>query len=101
MLQHTFIFVGLVAAAAAFLTLRTADDEIAIISGLIGTIAWLLWGYSALNVVVYDGSGNPLSSAYPSLTAFGVLMAIPCLFVALTGPLRIARSRDQLAKEMQ
>lgn len=100
MLQHTFIFVGLVAAAATFLTLRTADDEVAIISGLIGTISWILWAYSALNVIVYDGSGNPLSASYPSLTAFGVMMAVPCLYIALTGPLHIARSSTDIAQEM-
>lgn len=100
MLQLTYLFVGLIAAVATFQTIRTADDQVAIISGLIATMAWLLWAYSSLNVIVYDGSSNPIAAAYPSLAAFGVMMAIPNLYIALTGPLRIARDPNDLAQEV-
>lgn len=100
MLQHSWIFTGLVATVATVITLQTAEEEVAIASGLIGFFAWLLWGYSALNVVTHSG-GTEFAFQYPSMAVFGVLMAVPNLFVALTGPLRIASQGTDLAKEMQ
>lgn len=100
MLQHTLIFLGIVALVATTITLRTADDQLAIIAGLVGTLSWSLWAYSALNVVAVSG-GSEFAYSYPSLAAFGVAMAIPNLFVALTGPLSIARNREQLTNEVQ
>lgn len=99
MLQHTWIFLGIVALVATSITLRTPDDQLAIIAGLAGTLAWTLWAYGALNVVAVSG-GQEFAYSYPSLTAFGVAMVMPNLFVALTGPLSIARDRDQLANEV-
>lgn len=92
MLQLTWLFVGALAMLATALTLRTADDQTAIMSGLAGTITWLLWAYSALNVVTYDG-GSQFTHAYPGLAALGVMLALPNLFVALTGPLMVARDQ--------
>jgi len=100
MFQFTWIFLGVVALVVTVMTLRTADDQLAIVSGLAGTMSWALWGYSALNVVVISG-GTEFAQQYPSLAAFGVVMAIPNLFVALTGPLQIARDRSQLTDEVQ
>lgn len=98
MLQFTFIFVGLVALTATAQTLRTADDQLAILSGLIGALSWGLWSYSALDVVIIS-NGTQYAASYPSLAAFGVALVVPNLFVALTGPLRIARNPDDLAEE--
>lgn len=92
MLQNTWLFVGLIAALATALTLWTADDQTAIISGLIGTVTWLTWAYSALNVITYDG-GSQFAHSYPALAALGVMLAVPNLFVALTGPLAVARDQ--------
>lgn len=100
MLQHTLIFVGVVALVATTISLRTGDDQLAIISGLAGTLSWSLWAYSTLNVVAVSG-GSEFAYSYPSLAAFGIAMAIPNLFVALTGPLQIARDRSQLTEEVQ
>jgi len=100
MLQLTWLFIGALAAVATVLTLTTTDGDLGIIGGLIGTISWLLWAYSALNVVVIT-NGEQIAQQYPSLAVFGVLMAVPNLFVALTGPLQIARDRGELTDEMQ
>jgi len=100
MLQHTLIFLGVVALVATTLALRTSDDQLAIVGGLAGTLSWLLWAYSTLNVIAVSG-GSEFTYSYPSLAAFGVAMAIPNLFVALTGPLQIARNREQLTNEVQ
>lgn len=100
MLQLTFLFVGAVATLATVLTIRTIDDQTAIITGLIGFLTWALWGYSALNVTVYDGSGASFTHGYPALAAMGVMLAIPNLFIALTGPLRIVSDPSKLAEEV-
>jgi hypothetical protein len=99
MLQISWLFVGLVASGATLLTLTTSDDQTAILTGLIGTISWALFAYSSLHVVTHSG-GSEFVSAYPSLAAFGVMMAVPNLFVALTGPLRAADPRE-LAEEVR
>lgn len=99
MLQLTFLFVGAVATVATALTLWTTDDQLGILTGLIGSIAWPLWSYSALNVVTVS-AGSEFAYQYPALAVFGVLMAVPNLFVALTGPLRVANNRE-LAQEIQ
>ena len=100
MLQHTLIFLGVVALVATTITLRTSDDELAIIGGLAGTLSWALWAYSTLNVVATSG-GSEFTYSYPSLALFGLAMAIPNFYVALTGPLHIARDRSQLTEEIQ
>jgi len=100
MYQFSWIFLGVVALVVTVMTLRAGDDQLAIVSGLAGTISWALWGYSALNVVVVSG-GTEFAQQYPSFAAFGVVMAIPNLFIALTGPLSIARNREQLTNELQ
>lgn len=100
MLQHTWIFLGVVALVATVMTLRTPDEQLAIIGGLTATITWGVWAYGALDVTTVSG-GTEFAYAYPSLAAVGVVLAIPCLFVALTGPLRIVQDRDQLADDVR
>lgn len=100
MIQLNWIFLGVVGLIATVQTIRTIDDQVAIASGLMGTIAWLLWAYSSLHVVVVS-NGTEFVYEYPSLAMFGVLMAIPNLFIALTGPLRIAADPRQLAEEVR
>lgn len=99
MLQLTYLFLGAVAFIVTVLTLTTADDQTAILTGIMGAVSWLLWAYSSLNIVVVDGGGADVAHQYPSLAAFGVVMAIPNLFVALTGPLQIARDPRGLAEQ--
>ena len=100
MLQLTFLFLGVIAAGATYVTLSTADDQKAIMFGLIGAINWALWAYSSLNVVVYDGSSNPLQHSDPALAALGVMLMIPNLFVALTGPLALIEDPSTMAEEV-
>ena len=99
MLQHSWIFLGIVSLVVTTITLRTPDDQLAIICGLAGTLAWALWAYGALNVVAVSGA-QEFTYSFPSLTLFGVAMAMPNLYIALTGPLSIARDREQLANEV-
>ena len=100
MLEHSWIFLGGLATVTTVLTLRTDDDQTGILTGLIGTVTWALWAFSALNIVTHSG-GTEFTHSYPALAAFGLLMAVPNLFVALTGPLTIAQNRQELAEEVR
>lgn len=94
-----WILVGAVGAGATYLTLTTESDELAIVSGLVGMFTWLLFGFLSLEIVVYS-SGIEATSRYPSMAAWGVMMAAPNLYVALTGPLHIIKDRDRLSEEV-
>lgn len=87
------IFIGVVAAAATLLAVTTSNNEVAIITGLIGGITWLLFAFFALDVTVFDDSGAAQTVRYPALAAWGVMLATPNFYVALTGPLELVAEK--------
>lgn len=93
-------FLGIVALVFTGLTLTTADDQTAIISGLLGATTWTLWAYSTLNVTIYSG-GSEFTESYPAFAALGLALAAPNAFVALTGPLMLAKNPDAIAEEVR
>lgn len=98
--QLPWLFIGVFAAAATFISVTTTDDQIGIISGLFGTLSALTFAYHSLSVTVYS-QGTEFVSRYPELAVFGLALAAPNLLVALTGPLAIVRDREQLQDEVQ
>lgn len=94
------IFIGLVAAGATLISVTTDNDDIAIISGIIGSLSWFLFAYSSLSITTFEG-GTAHTTRYPALAVWGVAMAVPDVIVALTGPLEIINDRDQLREEVQ
>lgn len=100
MLELTWVFLGLVAGAATYVTLSTADDQRAIICGLIGAITWLLFAYAALSVEHVSTDGTVSIHRYPAMVAWGLMMAAPNFYVALTGPLEIIKNPRQLQEEV-
>jgi len=98
--QLPWLFIGTLAAAATFISVTTTDDQIGIISGLLGALTGFTFAYHSLSVTVYS-QGTAFVSRYPELAALGLALAAPNLFVALTGPLEIVRDRDQLQNEVQ
>lgn len=99
--ELAWILLGVIGAGATFVSVTTDNDQIAILSGLVGTLSWLLFAYGALGVTTIDQSGTLHTSRYPALAAYGVAMAIPNFFVALTGPLEILNNREQLKQEVR
>lgn len=95
------IFIGLVAFVATLLSVITNNDEVAIIAGLIGTVSWLLFAFFALDVTHYDSNGNPLTTRYPALAIWGVAMAVPNFYVAMTGPLHIISDKNPRQNEVR
>lgn len=94
------IFIGVVGFGATLLSVTTDNDEVAIITGLIGTLSWLLFAFFALDVTHYDSNGNPLTTRYPALAVWGVAMAVPNVYIALTGPLHIISDANPRKNEV-
>lgn len=95
-----WVFIGAMAFIATLVTIRTNDNDTAIIMGLIGTLAWLLFAYFSMEIVVYDANGSPTTTRYPAMAAFALAMAAPNLYIALTGPLEWLNDRDGLRREV-
>lgn len=95
----SWVFVGVVGVGATYVTLTTDSDQLAIISGLIGLVTWLLFSFQSLDIVLYE-DGIELTKRYPAMAVWGLAMAAPNLYVALTGPLEIVRDRAQLREEV-
>lgn len=88
------------ASCASYVTLtRTEDDQLLLITGFIAFFAWALFAFSALGVTE-SSSGVTTTFRYPEMTAFGLMMAAPNLYVALSGPLNIIKDREQLRGEV-
>lgn len=94
-----WVFVGAVGIGATYISLTTDSDQLAIVSGLIGLVTCLLFAFLSLEIVLYE-DGIETTKRYPAMAAWGLAMAAPNLYVALTGPLEIVRDRDQLREEV-
>jgi hypothetical protein len=95
------IFIGVVAAAATLLAVTTSDNNVAIVSGLIGALTFLLFAFFALDVTVFDDSGTAQTVRYPALAVWGLMMAAPNAYVALTGPLELIAEKNPTKNQMQ
>lgn len=96
-----WVFVGFIGACASYISVTTDNDQVAIISGCIGLISWLLFAYFSLSITVYDTNGSPHTTRYPAMALWGLAMAAPNLYVALTGPLEILTDSSQLREEVR
>jgi len=101
MLESAWLFIGFIAlsvTAVAVLTqtqgaaLIPNDDGVAIVSGTVGFVSWAIWTYGTLDVEVVSDAGVEVFSM-PSVTFFGIVMALIPAYVALTGPAEIIASR--------
>jgi len=98
--QLPWLFIGTLAVGATVISVTTNDDQIGIISGLFGTVLSLTFAYHSLSVSVYS-QGTEFVSRYPELAVLGLALAAPNFFVALTGPLELARNRDEIQQEVR
>ncbi len=100
MLLQAWLFIGAVAALTTGAALWTADDSIAILTGVLGFISWGLWAYGALNLqIVRDATTYTYTQ--PEVALLGVALAIVPGFIALNGPVEMmARYRDVRPGEM-
>lgn len=109
MLQSAWLFVGFVALCATAVAVSTKtraaslygnDDGVAIFSGIAGVISWGIWTYGTLEVTVV-GDAVTYTFSMPSLTFFGLMMAVIPAFIALTGPAEIvSRYRNADARDI-
>lgn len=90
MLESAWLFIGVLGAISSGITLMAQRDEdgLAMVFGTIGFVSWAIWSYGALTVEVADG-GTVFQFAMPSLTFFGIAMALLPGYIALTGPIEL------------
>lgn len=94
MIWQGWLFLGLIAFAATYVTLTTNEDDVAIMFGLVGLLTWGLWSFQSLSVVVWpDGSSSAEIYSYPMFSMWGVAMAVTCLYVVLNGPIALVDQR--------
>lgn len=96
MLESTWLFIGATALlttgmAAATQTQASAyfdryADPIAIVAGMIGLVSWAILAYGSLDLTVV-GDSVTYSFSQPAVTFWCAIMALPNLYVALTGPM--------------
>jgi hypothetical protein len=99
MLESAWLFIGFIALSTTAVAVITKtkgaalfpnDDAVAIYSGLVGFVSWAIWTYGTLNVEVVS-NGSIQAFSMPAVTFFGLAMATIPGFIALTGPVSIAR----------
>lgn len=90
MLQSAWLFVGVVAVLATIAAPVTPDDDLSIVIGVLGFIAWVMLAYGALDVQVAS-NGVTLAFSMPAVTIFCVLASLIPGWVALTGPFDVVR----------
>lgn len=110
MLLAVWLFVGVVAILSTGVALATQTsvartmgdaDSIAIVSGIIGFIAWGYWSFGAIELEVVTDSGSTVTFNLPEIALLGVALAILPGLIALTGPTDlIQRARQPESREL-
>lgn len=100
MLLSAWLFIGVVAVLATGLAVSTKSigsrlwpnsDGVAIMSGVVGFIAWGIWTYGTFQLeVARDATIYQFTN--PALAFFGIMMALVPGYIALTGPVDIINS---------
>lgn len=103
MIVWGWLFIGGFAAIMLRQALYTADDNIAIITGLSSFGAWGLFAYQSLNVAITVGGGaDPITHRYPAMALFAVGLGLIGLYIALTGPIAaIGAATQELRDQSQ
>jgi mannitol-specific phosphotransferase system IIBC component len=101
MYETTWVFVGVVSVLATIGALLTDDNGMAILTGILGFVAWGIWTFGALNIEIITDSGVVLTKSNPAAAILGVALALIPGFIALTGPVEIvSRVRDTRMDEV-
>lgn len=95
MIESAFLFVGVVALVWTLATLAAAvvanngnpaADALASNAGVVGFVLWGVWTFGSLNIEVANGT-TVYTFTHPELALVGIVMALVCGYVAITGPL--------------
>jgi hypothetical protein len=92
----TAAFVWTVVAIGA--AVWTDANGLVTLSGVIGFVLWGVWSFASLNIIVHSG-GSEFAFSHPELTVVGVMLAVPCAYLALTGPLETAKRANSTRLE--
>ena len=98
MLESAWLFVGLIATLATSGAVLSNDDALAIILGVMGFVSWGIWTYGTFEITVVDG-GVTYAFSEPAISVFGIVMAMLPLYIALTGPIELAKNATGTAPD--
>lgn len=108
MLESTWLFIGTTALLATAFAVSTQTrmsrlydryaDPIAMVGGVMAAISWGMLAYGSLDVEVV-GDSVTYSFGQPAVTFWCLMMALPPLYVALTGPIEGMKRAVETAPE--
>lgn len=94
MLVLIWVFLAALATIVSAVAIYTADDGIAILTGVIGFLTWGFCAFGALNLQRVMQS-NVYTTSMPGVAMFCILLGLLPGYIALTGPFElIGRYRD-------
>ncbi len=101
MIWQGWVFIGIVAFIATYVTLTTSQDDVGIMFGLVGMLSWGLFAFQSLNVVILaGGKTDPVSYSYAAVSVWGLALAVTNLYVVLNGPIAIIDQRGRAGAEV-
>lgn len=88
MLIKVWLFIGLVALLATGLAMLTNDNGVAIMTGVLGFVAWGYWSFGALNIEIVS-NGSTIAQDQQAVALLGIALAMIPGYIAFTGPVEI------------
>jgi hypothetical protein len=93
MIESAYLLVGVAAFGWTLLTVGAAvsssADGLVTLGGVVGFVLWGVWTFASFDIVAQSGCSS-IRYSEPELAFVGVIMAIPCAWIALTGPVETA-----------
>ena len=86
MLDLAWLFVGAIATLVSLIAVSTGDKAIGIVTGSLGTIAWLLWSFGAFQGI--ETAQGTVFQMWP-VAMFGLALSFIPAWVAIMGPLEL------------
>lgn len=93
MFQATFIFVGVLASAASYLSISRKVDEV--LGGSFAMFFWTIWALYANQVTVVTDSGSKVTEGYTPLFFLGVGAGLIMLLFVIRGVTGSLKPRDE------
>lgn len=101
MILEGWLFIGVVAFAATYVTLTTQQDDVGIMFGLVGLLSWAVFAFQSLHVeVLAGGVTDPVSYSFAAVSVWGIALAVANLYVVVNGPIAIIDQRGRADQEV-
>lgn len=92
MLQSQILMLSVIGFVSMLIALYSANNELVIITGLIGTFAFSLATFGLFSVEVVSNGSVVSVGEYPPLALFSLALGLTSFWPALTGPVDLIGS---------